>query len=248
VRRGLAHVVSCILLAVLAVCAAAALAGGAAAPVASAVALARVAEAQPCEGPFPHTHLAAVMRSHVHDMQITAPTQFDFTLASLTLNGPATGLRVTTTEPTGFDYVAAGSLCDAPRSIFVLIVNLVPRGSSAKAPTSVTLRIETQDAEPIPTIVQHVDVLANGAPGQNCSALRYQPPEPPFIKGGGIKGGRQPLFGSALRKLTGTASEENTGPTTERVALALDQACGKPVDSDFALWVRQEPLPPPPHP
>jgi hypothetical protein len=230
-RRRSAYIALCI---VLAACGAATPAGGAA-RAAGATPLTRVAEAQPCEGPFPHTHLAAVMRSHVHDMQITAPTQFDFTLASLTLNGPATGLRVTTTQPTGFDYVAAGSLCDAPRSIFVLIVNRVPRGSSAQAPTSIQLRIETRDAKPAPTITQHVDVLADGAPGQNCSALRYQPPEPPFIEGG-----QQPLFDSEFRPLL--------GPTYGWVAFALDQACGKSVGSEFQRWVRQEPPPPPPHP
>lgn len=182
-----------------------------------------------CERPAtPPPLLAAAVRSHGHSVQVTVPAQFDFTLASLILDGPAAGLRVTATRSTGYQYVAAAAPCDAPRRIFVLVVNRLPRGSSASTPASITLRIGTGDAEPVPPIVQHVDVLADGAPGQDCSSLPHVSAEPPFTD----YSGPRPLFGSELRPLLGEAG---------KVADALDQACGKPIDSDFERWVRQEP-------
>jgi hypothetical protein len=163
----------------------------------------------------------------VHDTQITIPAQFDFTLASLTLHGPAVGLRIATTGPTGSDYVAAAAKRDSPRHIFILVVNRLPHGSLAPTPASITLRIETRNVELAPTLVQHVDVLADGAPGQDCSALPGRP-----------------LFGSELHALLGG----HFGPynADEALARALDQACGKPIDSEFKLLVSQEPRPPHP--
>jgi hypothetical protein len=162
-------------------------------------------------------------------VQVTVPAQFDFTLASVTLAGSATGLGVSTMEPTGFDWVAAAAQCNSPRRIFILVVNRLPRGSLAPAltPAAVTLRIRTRNSEAAPEIVQHVDVLANGAPGQDCSALPGRP-----------------LFGSDLKPLTGGYF----GPfrAAEATARAVDQACSRPIDGQFELLVRQEPLPPPP--
>ncbi|HWX45098.1 MAG TPA: hypothetical protein VNY52_07220 [Solirubrobacteraceae bacterium] len=161
-------------------------------------------------------------------MQITVPAQFDFTLASLTLGGSAAGLRVTATGSTRFQYVAAAALCDAPRHIFVVVVNRLPRGSSAPTPASITLRVEARSAEPTPAFAQHVDILADGAPGQDCSSLPHVSAEPPFTN----YSGPRPLFGSELRPLVAE---------TGKVADALDQACDKPIDSQFERWVRQEP-------
>ncbi len=182
-----------------------------------------------CEKPAtPPPPLAAAAQSHGRSLQITVPAQFDFTLASLTLDGSAADLRVTAARSPGFQYVAAAAPCDAPRRIFIVVVNRLPRGSSAPTPASITLRIETRDTEPVPAIVQHVDVLADGAPGQDCSSLPHISAEPPFTD----YSGPRPLFGSGLRPLLGEAG---------KVADALDQACGKPIDSDFERWVRQEP-------
>jgi hypothetical protein len=146
--------------------------------------------AQPfCEkAKTPAPLLAEPARSRAHSVQVTVPAQFDFTLASVTLAGSATGLGVSTMEPTGFDWVAAAAQCNSPRRIFILVVNRLPRGSLAPAltPAAVTLRIRTRNSEAAPEIVQHVDVLANGAPGQDCSALPGRP-----------------LFGSDLKPLTG---------------------------------------------
>jgi hypothetical protein len=217
VRRGSTYVALRVLLAV---CAAATPAGGAemADPAGA---------ARPCETAIPPPPLAIVAQSRVHDMRITTPTQFDYTLASLTLNGPATGLRVTTTGPTGLDYVAAAAQCSAPRHIFVLVVNRQPRGSHVQAPKSVNLRIETQATETTPELAQHVDVLSYGAAGQDCSALTYYP-----------EFGHPYLWGYQLKPLAGPSEPLIV---SGRVASALNRACSDSIDAQFERWVRQEP-------
>src|SRR5580692_572944 len=176
----------------------------------------------------PPPPLVAAARSHVHVVQIMGPAQFDFTLASLRLNGSASGARVTTTGPTEFQYVAAAALCDAPERIFIMVANRLPRGSSAPTPASIGLRIETRNAGPTSAIVQHTDILANGAPGQDCSAIPHTSAEPPFTN----YAGPRPLLGSELNPLLGEAG---------KVADALDQACGVVWETNFERWVRQEP-------
>jgi hypothetical protein len=101
---------------------------------------------------------------------------FDFTLASLTLGGPATGLRVTATGATRFQYVAAAALCNVPRHIFVVVVSRLPRGSTALTPVSITLRVEASNAEPALAIAQHVNILADGAPGRHTRPRREPDP------------------------------------------------------------------------
>ncbi len=191
---------------------------------------ATAAESSPCKQvATPLPSLAADAQSRIHRVKITTPAQFDFTLASLTLRGSAAGLHLTTTKPTGLDYVAAAALCDAPRHIFVLIVNRIPRGSRTHVSASVVLRVETRDAEPAPTIIQHVDVLAHGAPAQDCSSLTYYP------------GLNHPyLWGYKLKPLTSLPGRFGV---SETVAHALDQACSDSIDSQFEHWVRQEPGP-----
>jgi hypothetical protein len=182
----------------------------------------------PCERATPPPSLAVAARSHVHSVQITVPAQFDFTLAALTLNVSAGGARVTATGPTGFQYVAAAAPCDAPKRIFIVVVNRLPRGSSAPTPVSITLRVKTHNAEVAPAIVQHVNVLADGAPGQDCSSIPRISAEPPFTN----YSGPRPLLGSELSPLLGE---------TGKVADALNQACGVVWDTSFERWVRQEP-------
>ena len=189
---------------------------------------AAAARSTPCERTATPPRPLAAARSHVRSLQIAVPAQFDFTLASLTLEGSAAGARVTATGPAGAQYVAAAALCDAPRRVFIVVVNRLSRSSSAPAPASVTLRVGTRNAEPAPAIVQHVDVLADGAVGQECSSLPHISAEPPFTD----YSGPRPLLGSELRALLGE---------TGKVADALDTACGKPIDSEFERWVRQEP-------
>lgn len=186
------------------------------------------AAAATCKHANPPPPLAAVAQSRTYGVQITVPAQFDFTLASLTLSGSAIGSHVVATEPTGFDYVAAAALCQARRHIFVLVVNRLPRGSHAQSAESIALRVKTRDTELAPTIVQQVNVLANGAPGQDCSFIPSISADPPFTN----YSGPRPLLGSELSPLFGE---------TEKVARALDQACHVVWESTFERWVRQEP-------
>lgn len=175
-----------------------------------------------------------------HSVQVTVPAQFDFTLASVTLAGPATGLRVTVMGPTRFEWVAAAARCDAPRQVFVLVVNRLPRGSLSLSPTpaSLTLAVRTRTREAAPTIAQHVDVLADGAPGQDCSAIKHIGPDPPFSN----YSGPRPLLGSELRPLMSPVGDAGElGGATETVARAVSQACGVVWESTFERWVRQEP-------
>ena len=186
------------------------------------------ARSTPCErvatSPPPQ---AAAARSHVHSVQITVPAQLDFTLASMTLGGSAAGVHVTTAGPTAFQYVAAAALCDAPHRVFILVVNRLPRGSLTPTPASITLRIETRNATSAPAIVQRIDVLADGAPGQDCSALMYYPAL-----------GHPYIWGYKLKPLAGPGG---SFVIRERVADALNQACSDSIDTRFERWVRQEP-------
>lgn len=160
-------------------------------------------------------------------VRIAAPAQFDFTLAWVRLRGPASGLRVATSGPTGLTYVAAAKVRSAPRRILILVVNRRPRGSLAPDPASVAVSVVTHRRERAPARSVHVNVLANGARGLDCSALHGRP-----------------AFGSELRALLGGYF----GPfkADEAAARGLDQACGIPIDSQFERLVRQEPPPAPP--
>ncbi len=54
----------------------------------------------PCPKPAtPPPPLALRAESSTHRVQVTVPDEFDFTLASVTLAGPATGLHVTVMGP-----------------------------------------------------------------------------------------------------------------------------------------------------
>jgi hypothetical protein len=164
--------------------------------------------------------------SRAHTLLITGPAQFDFTLASLNLRGPAKGL-VATSGRTEDSYVAVAAERTRPQHVFILVVNRQPRGSTGQAPQSVSVRLETRAGESTPDMTEHANVLADGAPGQDCSALPGRP-----------------LFGSELRPLEGG----RFGPfhANEAIARALDKACSNPIDSQFGRLVLQEPAIPHP--
>jgi hypothetical protein len=196
-------------------------------------------------------------QSQAHTLTITTPAQFDFTLATVRFHGPTPGLRVSTVGPTGEAYIAAAATRTEPlkrvtappplvavpamrtgyRSIFILVVNRQPRGATAREPPSVNVRIQTRAAEPAPKFSQHVDVLADGAPGQDCSALIYSPGlGHPYIYGDNL----EPLAGGPAAPIAGTVGP---GDAVNTVGLALAQTCGDQIDTTFERWVRQEPGP-----
>jgi hypothetical protein len=181
--------------------------------------------------------VAAGVGSQVHTVQITIPAQFDFTLASLTLSGPAAGLRITTTSPTVVDYVAAAAEVANPRRIFVLVVNRQPRGSNIPESKSVGMSLQTRAGERSPELSEHVDVLADGAAGQDCSALTYYSAlGHPYLYSSKLK----PVLGGAAKPVEGSVG---LGDAADTVADALIQACGDQIETTFERWVRQEPGP-----
>jgi hypothetical protein len=192
--------------------------------------------------------------SRTHTVSVTAPAKLDFTLATVILRGTASGLHISVVGPADEEYVAAAAVRPeripsatpppplplgafaakgaGPTQILILVVNRQPPGSTAPEPGSVRARIQTRAVDAAPEFSQHVDILADGAPGQNCSALISSPTL-----------GHPYIWGDQLEALTGSG-----GPfgVSETVARALDQACSDSIDTQFEGWVRQQP--PPPHP
>jgi hypothetical protein len=191
-------------------------------------------------------------QSRTHTVTVTTPAKLDFTIATVTLRGSGTGLRLSIIRPTNQEYVAAAAVRAnlprpaspppplrafsavhaAPEQILILVVNRQPSGSTTSGPKWVNVRIQTRAAGPAPEFSQYVDVLADGAPGQDCSALTNYP---------GL--GHAYLWGYQLQPLAGSS-----GPfgVSETVAHAFDQACSDSIDTQFERWVCQEP--PTPHP
>jgi len=178
-------------------------------------------------------------QSRVHTVPIAVPAKFDFTLATLNLRGSTIGLRLAAEAPRG-TYFAAADERGRPRQVLILLVNRGPTESTAPLATPVRVRVQTQVAEPPPAFSQHINILANGAPGQDCSSLTYFPPNPPLTTNVGLR----VLWGYKLRALASSGS--GWIGVEETVAHALDQACTGGPDSQFRRWVRQEP--PVPHP
>ena len=189
-----------------------------------------------------------------HTVTIAAPARFDFTLATVKLSGPASGLRVSVIGPTKHEYVAAAqvvkpppaaipppSLALAARSypgpIFIVVVNRRQRDTPIVGSGTVSVRIRTRVPEPAPQFSEHVNVLADGAPGQDCSSLA-----PDRVLG------HPYIYGMALKPLAGAVPEPKDdtvglGSVDEVVAHGLAQACGDSIETTFERWVRQEPGP-----
>lgn len=140
-------------------------------------------------------------------MPITVPAKLDFTLATLNLRGSTIGLRLAAEAPRG-TYFAAADERDRPRQVLILLVNREPTGSTAPVATPVRVRVQTRVAEPPPAFSQHINILANGALGQDCSSLTYFPPNPPLTTSVGVR----VLWGYKLRALasSGSASKKQS--------------------------------------
>jgi hypothetical protein len=176
---------------------------------------------------------ALAAQSRVHTVPIAVPAKLDFTLATLNLRGSAIGLRLAADAPRGI-YFAAADERSRPGQVLILLVDQEPPGLTALVATSVRVRVQTRVAEPPPAFSQHVNILAGGAPGQDCSSLTYVPPHPPLTSVG-----LRVLWGYELRALASSGS--GWIGVEETVAHALDQACTGGPDSQFRRWVRQEP-------
>jgi hypothetical protein len=205
--------------------------------------------------PFPPE--AGAADASVHTVAVTSPSSRDFTLATLNLRRPARDIRVSVVGSPGQLFVAVVAVGAEPlmpvslppplsvasrhqhraaRQVLILVVDRQTPTSGLPQPAIVILRIRTGKPQHAPNISQHVDVLARGASGQDCSRLTSR---------------NRYLYGSDLEGELLVSRRPRTrafwaGDPTETVAHALDQACGRPPDSQFSRWVRDEP--PIPHP
>lgn len=199
----------------------------------------------------------APAKTRVHLVTLATPAQFDFAIATITPSGPTRGLRISLLgEPSELAVAAAVARAkryrppNTPRAIlmppldphpgrtFVVIVNRQPRGSTQPAPASVELQLQSRVPEGAPTVSLSLDVLADGAPGADCSMLHYFPGDPRF--GPGAWSFANPFV--VLRSLLAWAPDDGTA----EVGNALDLACHGVGGEGFGRWVRQEP--PPVHP
>lgn len=185
----------------------------------------------------------SVAFAHRHGRVVTVmtPASHDFTLATATVRWPATGLRVSISSPTGGLYVASAAVrSHGPlgavvpphlkrEHVFVVIVNRQPPDAMSHTPKTVTLRVRAHSPMPVPSVSEHVNILADGARGQDCNALTYY---------AALR--HAYMWGYELRPLVGPRG------FSETVAQAVDQACSDSIDTQFERWVLGEP--PPPHP
>jgi hypothetical protein len=180
---------------------------------------------------------ASPAREHI--VSVNAPTQFDFSLATVVLHGRVSRLRASVVGRPAHELVEVAAARSNDHLIFILVTNRVPRGTRARAPKLVRVRLSSH-APTTATFSQDANILLNGAPRQDCSILPDSPLGHPYLSGYQLEGlaGMPGRFGGpGVTRQLGLA---------EDVAHALDQACGDAADSQFARWVRREP--PIPHP
>jgi hypothetical protein len=181
--------------------------------------------------------LASPAAAQAHRVRLSAPAQFDVTLAQVRYavpHGPRPALKVTLAGPTGLDYVAVALPRHQPRHALVALVAVVnrrPRGSQAPDLGSILLGTRPSRSMSAPVVSQARNVLA-GAPAKAPAACAL-----------GALGVADLRF--ALRG--GSAPPGFSARAT--IAQALAAACGRPVDPAFRQAVapplQAVPLPPP---
>jgi hypothetical protein len=161
----------------------------------------------------------AVARSRDHTVSVTVPAPLDYTLATLSLPRPVVGLRVSVSGPTPRLYVASAALrtrvpppAVQPRQLkrqqlFVLIVNRDRTAATPRQPVRLRVHIHTRTKTVAPAFSEHVNILANGAPGQNCAALNNYPAL-----------GHPYMWGYELRALSGPGTGFGIAQTIALVA------------------------------
>jgi hypothetical protein len=110
--------------------------------------------------------LAAPAAAQAHRIRLTAPAQFDVTIAQVRYavpHGPRPALRLALAGPTGLDYVAVALPRHQPKRAIVALVAVVnrrPRGSQEPDPADVLL--STRPSRPVraPRVTQAANVLA----------------------------------------------------------------------------------------
>jgi hypothetical protein len=164
-------------------------------------------------------------------VRLTAPAQFDFTLAEVRLHA-ATGPvpRLSLGQGAGLYYVA-GALVRRPpgggRRALVLVVNRRPRGSLAADRLRIGLRVALARGLGAPVLRQVVDPLTRPAPG----------PHPPTLCG--LTRGAAALAPGALRGVLRSGTAIPGLDTAGAVAEAYDVVCGLPHTASFVGAVSQ---------
>src|SRR3954447_2956303 len=109
--------------------------------------------------------LAAPAAAQAHRIRLTAPAQFDVSIAQVRYavpHGPRPALRLALAGPTGLNYVAAALPRHQPRHAVVALVAIVnrrPRGSLAADLGQVVLRPRPTRALGAPRTSQALNVL-----------------------------------------------------------------------------------------
>jgi hypothetical protein len=197
-----------------------------------------------------------------HSVALATPSQFDFAIATITLAGPVTGLELSVTGSASERAVGAAVARAKPRRppgaskgilippvdphpgrMFVVITNRQLRGSSTPAANSITLRIHTSSPGDAPMVIENLNVLADGAPGADCSMLHYFPGISGIAPGAWSFANADVVLRSLLAWRSGGVYPSSG---TNEVASALDVACHGFGGEELERWVRQEA--PPVHP
>src|SRR3954466_13280008 len=186
--------------------------------------------------------LAAPAAAQAHRIRLTAPAQFDVSIAQVRYavpHGPRPALRLALAGPTGLDYVAVALPRHQPRHAVVALVAVVnrrPRGSQASDLAQVVFSTRPSRAMRAPTVTQATNVLAAGpvAAPADCAlgALAV----------GGLR--LAVAVGELRFALRAGASPPGFGARST-IVQALDAACGRAVDPAFRAAVAPPALPAP---
>lgn len=187
--------------------------------------------------------LAAPAAAQAHRVRVTAPAQFDVSLAQVRYavpHGPRPALHVVLAGSAGLDYVAVALPRHQPRRALVALVAVVnrrPRGSQAPDLTRILLDTRLSRAMRAPAVTDAVNVLAAVRPAKAASACALGPLAVGDLRFAMRAGAPPPGFGARAT-----------------IAQALAAACGRAVDPAFReavappATVPPEPVPPSPCP
>ena len=177
--------------------------------------------------------LAAPAAAHAHRIRLTAPAQFDVSIAQVRYavpRGPRPALRLAVAGPTGLDYVAVALPRHQPKRAVVALVAVVnrrPRGSQAPDLAQVAFSARPSRALRAPTVTQATNVLA------------AKPAAAPAACALGAL-----TVGDLRFALRAGASPPGFGARST-IVQALDAACGRAVDPAFRAAVAPPALPAP---
>jgi hypothetical protein len=177
--------------------------------------------------------LAAPAAAQAHRIRLTAPAQFDVSIAQVRYavpHGPRPALRLALAGPTGLDYVAVALPRRQPKHAavaLVAVVNRRPRGSQAPDLAQVVFSTRPSRAMRAPTVTQATNVLA-AKPAAAPAACALGP-----------------LTVGDLRFALRAGASPPGFSARSTIVQALDAACGRAVDPAFRTAVGPPALPAP---